>query len=207
MSLAKLTAVLLLALPVMAAEAPLPQLRIEPTGGGSIFYIHNAASEPLTAFLIELVNYPGSYYAFWQDDVTRPVAPGADLRIQVGNMIVGAAPDYVKMRAALFADGSSSGIPEKVTALIERRRSVLATTRELIGRLEKGASAGDLKQWAASIPEPTRANRTSQPAINQAAAKSLIMDTAARLDGHSAANVLADLRASERALAASKPAL
>jgi hypothetical protein len=207
MSFARLTALLLLALPAMAAEAPLPQLRIEPTGGGSIFYIHNPASQPLTAYLIELVNYPGSYYVFWQDDVTKPVAAGADLRIQVGNMIVGAAPDYVKMRAALFADGSSSGVPEKVTALIERRRSLLATTRELIRRLEKGATASDLKQWAATIPDPTRANRTSQPAINQAAAKSLIVDTAARLDSHPAAGVLATLRASERALAASKPPL
>lgn len=203
----KLAAILLMALPAAAAEVPLPQLRIEPTGGGSIFYIHNAASQPLTAYLIELVNYPGSYYAFWQDDVTKPLAPGADLRIRVGNMIVGAAPDYVKMRAALFADGSSSGIPEKVTALIERRRSLLTTTRELIGRLETGASAPDLKQWAASIPDPTRSNRTTQPAINQAAAKSLISDTAAQLEGHPAADVLAGLRASESALAASKPAL
>ncbi len=207
MSLAKLTALLLLALPAVAAETPLPQLRIEPTGGGSIFYIHNPAAQPLTAYLIELVNYPGSYYTFWQDDVTKPIAPGADLRIQVTNMIVGAAPDYVKMQAALFADGSSSGVPGKVAALIERRRSVLATTRELIGRLEKGATAADLKEWAGSIPEPTRSNRNSQPAINQAAAKSLIMETAGRLDRHPAADVLAGLRVSERALAASKPAL
>ncbi len=207
MSLRKLPALLALGLVAMAAEAPLPQLRIEPTGGGSIFYIHNSAAQPLTAYLIELVNYPGSSYTYWQDDVTKPLAPGADLQIHVANMTVGAVPDYVKMRAALFADGSAAGLPEKVTALVERRRALLATTRELIARLEKAAPAADLKQWAESIPDPTRSNRNTKAAINQAASKALIADTAARLGKESQSQVVAGLRASEKALAGSKPAL
>ncbi|HWF47277.1 MAG TPA: hypothetical protein VG168_09745, partial [Bryobacteraceae bacterium] len=84
---------------------PLPQLRVEPTGGGSFFYVRNTASQPLTAFLIELVDYPGSSYSFWQDDVNaEPIAPGTEQKIHVGNMTVGAVPDYVKMEAALYAD-------------------------------------------------------------------------------------------------------
>jgi hypothetical protein len=99
----------------------LPDLRIEPTGGGSILYVRNAGPEPLAAFLIELVNYPGSSYSFWQDDVTHaPLAPGAEQRIQVANMTIGAVPEYVKVQAALYADGSSTGMPEKITALIDR---------------------------------------------------------------------------------------
>ena len=64
----KFAAVVLLALPAIAADMPLPELRIEPTGGGSIFYIKNTAPVPLTAYLIELVDYPGSSYSFWQDE-------------------------------------------------------------------------------------------------------------------------------------------
>jgi len=201
----------------MAASAaqPVPELRVEPTAGGSIFYIKNGSTEPLTAYLIELVDYPGSYYAMWQDDVSTPIAPGAEKRIQISNMTVGAVPDYVKMQAAIYADGSSSGIPEKVTQLVERRRFTLATTRELIGRLEKAQSAGtakasvmaDLRQWAGSIEQQGRPNRNSQATINQAAGRPLIADAAAGLDAHSIEEELARLRASEKALAASKPPL
>jgi len=214
MSLKHISAACLMALAASAAQ-PLPELRVEPTAGGSVFYVKNGSPEPLTAYLIELVDYPGSYYALWQDEVSAPIALGAEKRIQIANMTVGAVPDYVKMQAALYADGSSSGIPEKVTQLVERRRFTLQTTRELIGRLEKAQAAGtakasviaDLKQWAESMQPQGRPNRNSQATINQAAARSLISDTAAGLDAHSIAETLAGLRASERALAASKPAL
>jgi hypothetical protein len=104
-----------------AAEAPLPELRTEPTAGGSIFYVRNGSAQPLTAYLIELVDYPGSAYSLWQDDLTnRPIPPGGEKRISVANMTVGAVPDYVKMRAALYADGSSAGIPEKVAQMVAR---------------------------------------------------------------------------------------
>ncbi|HYW43613.1 MAG TPA: hypothetical protein VE959_12200 [Bryobacteraceae bacterium] len=205
------------ALMVLAASAaqPLPELRVEPTAGGSIFYIKNGSAQPLTAYLIELVDYPGSYYSLWQDDVSAPVAPGAEKRIQVANMTVGAVPDYVKLQAALYADGTSSGIPEKVTQLVERRRFILETTREMIRRLEKAQSAGaakasviaDLRQWAASMQPQGRPSRNSQAAINQAAGRPLIADAAALLDGHPVEEVLAGLRAAEQALASSKPAL
>src|SRR5205823_6312458 len=101
-----------------AAGPPLPELRVEPTGGGSIFYVRNVASEPLTGFLIELVNYPGSSYSLWVDAVGgEAIAPGAEKRIPVTNMTVGAVPDYVKMQTAVYADGSSCGIPEKAAQL------------------------------------------------------------------------------------------
>src|SRR5436305_11001727 len=101
-----------MALTVSAAQ-PLPELRVEPTPGGSVLTVKNGGTEPLTAFLIELVDYPGSYYALWQDDISAPIAAGAEQRIPIANMTIGAVPDYVKLQAALFADGSSSGIPEK----------------------------------------------------------------------------------------------
>jgi len=208
----KLAAAFLVAAVAGLAQPPLPELRIEPTSGGSIFYVRNGGQQPLTAFLIELVDYPGSSYSLWQDDVAAPILPGVEKRIPVANMTVGAVPDYVKMRAALYADGTSSGIPEKVTQLVERRRFRLETTRELIRRLEKpgaqkAAAMADLKQWADSLAPQGKGNRNSQAAINQAAARALVSDTAAQLDARPLADTLAALHSSERALAASKPAL
>ncbi|MGA3189337.1 MAG: hypothetical protein ABSF22_19715, partial [Bryobacteraceae bacterium] len=115
------------------------------------------------------------------------------------NMTAGAVPDYVKLTAAIFADGSTAGVPEKVTQFIDRRRAVLATTRDLISRLEKGATKEDLMKWADSLQPMGKAKLS----VNQTAAKSLITETAAKPAGEA----LATLRASEKALATSKPVL
>ena len=209
----KLAATVLLAVAAIAAEAPLPVLRIEPATGGSVFFVKNTSAQPLTAYLIELVNYPGSSYSLWVEEITgQPLAPGAEKRIPVTNMTVGAVPDYVKLQAALFADGSSSGVPEKITQLTERRRFLLATTRELITRLERPGAASpaliaDLKQWSESLQPAGKPKRESQISINQSAARGLIAETVAALGKSSVSEALTHLRASERALTASKPVL
>ena len=196
-----------LLLPLIAAAAQLPELRTEPIGGGSVFFVKNTSSQPLTAYLIELVDYPGSSYSLWQDEITaQPVAPGTEKRIQITNMTAGAVPDYMKIQAAIYADGSTSGVPERVTQFIERRKAVLATTRELIGRIEKGATKADLMQWADSLQPVGKVKSNSQPVINQTAARILVLETASKLESHSS-ETLAALRASEKALVASKPPL
>ena len=211
----KLTAATLLIVLGTAAAQTLPELRTDPTTGGSIFYVKNVAPKPVTAFLIELVNYPGSSYSLYQDEAAIDlIAPGAEKRIPVTNMTVGAVPDYVKLTAALFADGTSAGIPEKITQLVERRKSTLATVRELISRLDKakaaatpkGAVISDLKQWAEGL-QPAGKARVSQATINQAAARSVVSEAATWLETHSLEESLAKSHAAERSLAASKPAL
>jgi hypothetical protein len=199
------------------AEAPLPELRVEPAVQSSILYVKDAASQPpLTAFLVELVKYPGSYYQLWEDGlVTGPVEPGAEKKIPISNMTVGAVPNYVHLTAAVYADGSSAGVPEKVTQLIERRKALLTAARELVAKLEKGKTAGtsaaamadELKQQAGGIPGLTKSTQNSQPAINQSAAKSLTAETAVRLGSHSIDETIASLRVIEGRLASSKPAL
>src|SRR5580698_3781439 len=150
MSLKTFAPVLLL--PLCAAAAQLPELRTEPIGGGTVFFVKNSSSQPLTGYLIELVDYPGSSYSLWQDEISsEPIAPGAEKRIQVANMTAGAVPDYMKIQAAIYADGSTAGVPEKVTQFLERRKAVLATTRELIARIGKGATKAELTQWADSL--------------------------------------------------------
>lgn len=199
----------LLLLPLLATAADLPVLRTEPIGGGTVFFVKNTSTLPLTGYLIELVDYPGSSYSLWMDEVVtgEPVAPGAEKRIQVTNMTAGAVPDYMKIQAAIYADGSTAGVPAKVTQFLERRKAVLATTRELIGRIGKGATKADLTQWADSLQPVGKVKPNAQPVINQAAARALVSEAAAKLGSGSAEQTLGWLRGSEKALAASKPAL
>jgi hypothetical protein len=214
MSLRQFAASLLLLLPAAALQAPLPGLRVEAIDAGSVLHVKNPSTQPLTAFVIELVDYPGSSFSLWQDEVeSEPIPPGGEKRTRTTNMTIGAAPEYVKLQAALYADGTSAGIPEKVAQFIESRRARLETTRELIRRIEKAQSAGapaasvaaDLKTWADSTRP---ANPRKAPAwMGQLGPAARISRTAAELEKQSIAETLARLRASERALAASKPAL
>jgi hypothetical protein len=206
----------LLLLPLFAAAAELPALRTEPIGGGSVFFVKNTSSQPLTAYLIELVNYPGSSYSLWIDEASaEPVAPGAEKRIQVANMTAGAVPDYMKIQAAIYADGSTAGVPAKVTQFIDRRRFTLATNRDLIRRLEKAKEAAtpkaaivaDLKKWAESLQPVGKVKPNSQEVINQAAARSLVSETVGYLDAHTLDETLNTLTISEKKLADTKPAL
>jgi hypothetical protein len=201
--LMRLAAFVLAAASALAADAPLPVLRIEPTTGGSIFFVKNAAAPPLTGYLIELVDYPGSSYTLWQDELVGgdPIAPGAEKRIPVTNMTVGAVPDYVKLRAALFADGSTAGDSARVAQFIERRKALLATTRELIRRLE--SPTPDLRSMLDALQSAPRPKRDSQESVNQPAIRSLI----STIEKLPAPEALTRLRALERTLSASKPAL
>lgn len=189
----------------MLTAAQLPQLRIEPTTGGSIFYVKNVESHPLTAYLIELLDYPGSYYALWQDDILDPIAPGKENKMRVGNMTVGAVPDYVKVQAAIYADGSTAGNPERVAQFVERRKFTLQTVRETIARIQKAgskdATLADLK--AQHTPAP-KGGRYSKEVINHGAAQQVFSDTAAYLGSHSLEETVAWLRGWAKALESSR---
>jgi hypothetical protein len=91
MALPKIIVALLAGAAALAA-ADLPALRVEAVPAGSVLYVKNTASQPLTAHLIELVDYPGSSFTLFDDDIANPVAPGAEKRIPITNMTVGAAP-------------------------------------------------------------------------------------------------------------------
>jgi len=191
-------AILLMAPLLAAAAQPLPQLRTEAVTGGSVFHVKNAAAQPLTVVLIELLGYPGSSYWLAQDVA---IPPGVEALIPVGNMIVGAAPDYVKVTAALYADGSSAGDPAKVAMLEARRKTIADTAKEAVRRIEearqagkdKAAIAAGLKEWAESIELPAKANRLSPEAVNRTAARSTASKAAAYLSGHSIEETIAHL--------------
>ena len=198
----------------LAAQAPLPGLRIEPSPSGSIVYVRNSYSQPLTAYLLEMVDYPGSSFSMWQDDVADPIPAGEERKYAIRSMLVGAAPDYMKIQAALYADGSSAGVPEKAGQLMARRAHVLETAREAIRRIEKAQASGtakasiiaDLKQWQESLRPAGKVHIDTQPEINRDAALTLVTDTIRRLDEESIEPALGELRRLERAIASSHPA-
>lgn len=215
MSTRILGATLLLALSAAAAEPQLPSLRTEPTGGGSIFYVKNLSAKRLTAYLIELVDYPGSSYFLWQDEIGgEPIGPSQEKKIQVQNMTVGAVPDYVKIQAAIYADGSTAGVPDRVQKLIERRRITLQTVQDLMHRLAMSQAAKvDKERVAAVLRQATEfmvvraSDKTSPEAMRQTVGKSLFVDTAEDVESHSIEEAAAHLAAKEKALKESKPAL
>src|SRR5437016_2739729 len=157
----KLAIAFLAALPLIAADPPLPGLRVEPAPKGSVIYIRNVYTQPLNAFLVELIDYPGSRFAYSIDEVTGEGIPtGVEKAFPVSSMLVGAvSPEYVKVQAALYADGSVSGNPEKIKQLIAHRSLTLETTRDLIRRIETAQSNGTsklgiidiLKQWSSGL--------------------------------------------------------
>lgn len=205
MRISLVTAAFLALAVVVAAQSPLPELKVEATDAGSLLRIRNVAPQPLTAYLVELVGYPGSNFALYQEDIARePLAPGAERKVAISNMTVGAAPEYVKMQAALYAGGSSAGTPEKIAQLTGLRRTTLETTRELIARLEKGVAATDLRAWAESLPLPTRQERGTPAALTKSTKRDVVFGCIGQLEKNSVAGVLASLKASERALASAK---
>jgi len=194
----------LLAAAIAMAQPALPGLRVEPFDAGTLLFVRNTATQPLTAFLIEMVDYPGSSFAFLQDDLPAGIAPGVEQRFQVANQLPGAVPDYVKLQAAIYADGSAAGIPVKVALLIDRRRAQFETARDLIRRIsgvaDKTAAIADLRLLAASL-------RPGGAATPAEARRGLVARTLDTLDKRTAEEALAGLKRLETALAASKPPL
>jgi hypothetical protein len=163
-----------LLLTVVAQAAPIPELKVEATDGGSALVIRNThPSQALTAYLIELVDYPGSTWAFSQDELAAGVEPlgaGRQRRIAIGNMTVGAAPDYVLMRAALYSDGSVAGTADKVAQLKARRALLLATIREALA-----AKPDELKSKIDATAVSTSKLRRADPeVVNNAARRALL---------------------------------
>jgi len=178
------------------AQPALPGLRVEAIDAGTVLHVKNTAAQPLTAFLVEMVDYPGSTFSYWFDELPAGVAPAAERPFQVANQLPGAVPDSVKMQAAIFADGSTAGVPAKVAQLLDRRRVLRDVTRDLVSRLssaaDKPSAIAALRQLAGSAP---------------AASRSAIVRVLDSLVNGSLESTLADLRKTESALAASKPPL
>ena len=216
MSFKSFAVALVLALPALGAEPPLPTLRIEPMTAGSVLFVKNVSTQPLTGYAIELVGYPGSFFALWRDEITGdPIAPGKEKRIQVSNMTVGAASDYVKVQGAIYADGSTAGVKDRLEILLDRRRFSLTTVRDLVRRMEAGVQAGMAKEAIAANLERAgeflgpvgKMDRINAIQINRAAARDLISEAGAYLGLHSVDQTLVMLRRWEKTLAESKPAL
>lgn len=183
------------------AQPALPELRVEAVDTGSILTVKNRAAQPLMGFLIELVDYPGSSFTLWQDDPADAVAPGAERRISLTNMLLGAAPDYVRIQAAVFADGSTAGVPAKVALMVERRRALLETARDLIRRIGAGTEKSAL---LAELRQLESARAVGNVAV-VSARRGFIARAIESLERRTVEETVASLKRWESALAASNP--
>jgi hypothetical protein len=148
------------------AQPTAPEVRVEAVDRGSVIYVKNRAAQPLMAFLVELVDYPGSGFFYYQEEAPDGVAQGVERRIPVTSMLVGAAPDYVKVTAAVYLDKSTIGAAVKVARLAAARKATLAGVQEAIRVVEAGRDAAALRQikgggrivaWAAERLEKSSA--------------------------------------------------
>jgi hypothetical protein len=104
----------------------------------------------------------------------------------------GTVPDYLKVTAAIYADGGTCGAADKVKGLLDERRRNLLFTRELANRVENGVSAEQLATWGAAMPSALRG---------------VIDHVIEQLKSESPEKVAGALRDVERIYVASKPAL
>jgi hypothetical protein len=188
---------------VVAAIAgiPCPEVKAEPVENGSLIRLRHNEAQPLTGFLIEIVDYPGNRFAYMRDELFgSSIAAGHERRIVVNNLMPGTVPDYLKVTAAVYANGTSCGTADKVKLIIDARRENRQLNRAIIGRIKEGLSAGastenlttDLTKWA-----------RSNSAVNSA----VITHVVEQLKRTSTDKVLSALEKVEQILAASKPPL
>ena len=216
MLLRRFAAIVIFALPLVAADAPMPDLKVEPMTGGSALTIKNNYTQPLNAFLIELVDYPGSNYSSTYDLLPPDgIAAGGEKKLNVANVTIGTVPDHVKLQAAVYEDGTTVGAPDKVKHILDTRRARLENTREIIKRIEqdkkdgkdKDAVVADLRQWAITIvpPPPPGTRPVTEPA--KLVMRNMVAAAASNILKQNVDEELAALKKTEALLAASKPAL
>lgn len=185
----------------IAVGAPCPEVTAEPVQGGSLIRIRHNEPLSLTAFLLEIVDYPGNHFAHMEDELFRGSIPaGKEKRIVVKRLMPGTVPEYLKATAAIYEDGAICGAADKVNLILDGRRENLQFTRELIRRIEEGLSAGNsTEDLAAQLVDWARSTSASSGAV--------ITHAINELKRRSPDEVLGALRIVERTLVSSKPAL
>jgi hypothetical protein len=179
-------------------EAPLPALRVEAMPAGSILHIRNAHTAPLSAFLVRMVDYPGGRFEYFHDNVHgEAIAPGTERHFEVRSMLAGVAPDYLKLQAAIYADGSTAGGAGEVAELIASRRERLRAFREAIQLLDAAKRKGQSAEQVIAELEKWRLSPAYQ----------VLFVTIRRLREEGLDRALEHLAEAERALTVSKPPL
>jgi hypothetical protein len=215
MRLDRFAATLLVAIPLLAADAPMPTLHVEAEASGSIITVKNTYSQPLAGLLIEMVD-SAEPYTFTRDEIgPNAIAPGTEKKLRVTNPAPGAEPDKVKVMAAIYEDGSTVGAPEKVNHILNLRRARLKNTRDIIARIEKDQKDGkdkdaivtDLRAWATTIvpPPPPGMQPITDPA--KTVTRNMIVVAAGQVNTKGIAEELGMLKKTESELATSKPGL
>src|SRR4051794_4176050 len=101
--LRRIAASILAGVVAVMASTPCPEVNAEPVDDGSLIHIRHNQPHLLTAFLVEIVDYPGNHFSRMQEDLFRPgTAAGEEKRIVVRGLMPGTVPDYLKVTAAIY---------------------------------------------------------------------------------------------------------
>ncbi|HYP05521.1 MAG TPA: hypothetical protein VER03_04730 [Bryobacteraceae bacterium] len=182
-----------------AAEPPLPSLAAEPVRDGSAIRIRNTATVPLSAFIVEIVDYPGNRFRMVQDELWgQPIASGQQREYRTAALMPGAVPEYLKVQAAIYSDGTTAGQLTHIAILLDGRRISLRGIRAVLDRvssaspLENAHIIASLQAWKETIAPELR----------------FVVDTAIRIvKSEGVAAMVDEYKRAERLLASSKPDL
>lgn len=100
---------------------PCPEVTGTPAEDGSVITVRNREAQPLSAFLVEIVDYPGSRFSHLEAPGAA-IAPGQERRVVVRSLMPGTVPDYLKVTAAVYAGGGACGSEDKVQLLRDELR-------------------------------------------------------------------------------------
>jgi hypothetical protein len=183
------------------AQTACPEVKAEPVENGSLIYLRHNEAQPLTGFLIEIVDYPGNRFVYMKDELFgASLAAGEERRIVVNSLMPGTVTDYLKVTAAVYADGATCGKAEKVKLIIDARRQQRELNREIISRIRKAVSAGD-------STESLTTGLTGWALSTSTVSSAVIARVVEQLKRTSTGKVLGALDMVEQTLAASKPPL
>jgi hypothetical protein len=147
-----------------------------------------------------MVDYPGNNFQIVVDEVWgKPLPSGHERTYHTPALMPGTVPEYLKVVAAIYEDGTTAGKAEDTAILLDDRRRKLRGLQAILPRLEKlhpGKTApqiiADLRTWKDSLASELR----------------FVADIVIyQLERVPVPELLEDLRGREQAVANSKPKL
>ena len=123
------------------------QLDLQPdTGSGPHFVVTNLCAEPLTAFYLETTSSADGRPTGGQlwDALTlhrSPIAKDGTMSQSLGHVVGQPFSDKIEISAAIWADGSTYGDPERLKLILSIRVSDLQSYERAISDLQKGIQA------------------------------------------------------------------
>jgi hypothetical protein len=159
---------LLLSISLLAADPPLPTLRVSMTSDGPVVWLKNIYSQPLSAFTIEAHSYDASGKSktnvMAMDLIPVELSGNSERRLTIPAASVGAVAENGKITSAIYADKTTAGEADKIKILREAGGGRLSVVREIVARIDAAIAAGKDKDWILADLKAWSDSLTTAPA-------------------------------------------